>query len=247
MHEIADDFARETTEQVAELGRIAGLEDGRLAAGLASEQVIGTVPASVDGDWPVWRFRDPWLVAPESELPQPWGNPDDPLVYVTFGSVTGSLGPFDGVFREALDALADQPVRVLMTIGRRFDGESLLPLPANACVLPWYPQEFVLAHAAAMLSHGGFGTTMGAFANGVPQVVAPIFTTDQVANGRHVADSGAGLTVNPGPGGVAEAAALLARLLEDPSYAERARAVAAEIAELPHPSDAVPRIAALVG
>ena len=98
-----------------------------------------------------------------------------------------------------------------------------------------------------MLGHGGFGTTMGALANGVPQVVAPVFTTDQVANGRHVAACGAGLTVDPGPGAVSAAAALLPRVLEDASYAARARDVSADIATLPHPDDAVPRILGLVG
>ncbi len=249
MHEIVDQFAEETAEPLAELGRLAGLDDGRLAAALAAEPLISTVPESVDAVGSPWRFRDPWLVDEDRapELPRPWGDPDDPLVYVTFGSVTGSLGVFDDVFQEALDALAEQPVRVLMTVGRRFDVETLLPFPANVFVLPWWPQEWALGRAAAMLGHGGFGTTMGALANGVPQVVAPIFTSDQVVNGRHIAESGAGLTVDPGPGGVAQACALVTRLLDEPSYAERARAVAAEIAALPHPREAVARMATLVG
>jgi UDP:flavonoid glycosyltransferase YjiC (YdhE family) len=246
MHEIADGFAQETTEQVAELGRIAGLEDDRLAAALITEPVLSSVPATLDGGGEAWRFRDPALVEARGGLPEPWGDPEAPLVYVTFGSVMGSLGPFDDVYRHALDALAELPARVLMTVGRKLDPASLEPVPPNARVEPWWPQGAVLAEAAAMLGHGGFGTTMGALANGVPQVVAPIFTVDQVANGRHVADSGAGLTVGPGPEGVAAAAALVPRLLEDPSYAERARTVAADIATLPPPEDAVPRIARLV-
>ena len=60
--------------------------------------------------------------------------------------------------------------------------------------------------AAAMLGHGGFGTTMGALAAGVPQVVAPLFSFDQVVNGDHVAAVGAGLTVEVGPGSVERAA-----------------------------------------
>ncbi len=52
----------------------------------------------------------------------------------------------------------------------------------------------MLAHASAMVGHGGFGTTMGALAAGVPQVVVPLFSFDQVVNGDHVAAVGAGLT-----------------------------------------------------
>jgi UDP:flavonoid glycosyltransferase YjiC (YdhE family) len=244
---VADQFAEETLEQVAELGALAGLDDGRLAAAVAVEPVVSSVPAGLDGDAAAYRFRDPGLVDVAGGLPDAWGDPDAPLVYVTFGSVTGSLGVFGSVFGDALEALADQPVRVLMTTGRTFDATSLAPLPANAHVEPWWPQGAALAHAAAMLGHGGFGTTMGALALGVPQVVAPIFTVDQVANGRVVADSGAGLTVEPGPDGVAHAASLVTELLGEPSYGVRARAVAAEIAALPHPAEAVGVLSELVG
>ena len=53
------------------------------------------------------RFRDEAPPTGDGPLPPPWGDPELPLVYVTFGSVTGSLPPFAGLFREALDALAD--------------------------------------------------------------------------------------------------------------------------------------------
>ena len=58
--------------------------------------------------------------------------------------------------------------RVLMTVGRKVDAADLGPLPPNARVEQWLPQDAVLEHAAAMLGHGGFGTTMGALARGRP-------------------------------------------------------------------------------
>ena len=149
-----------------------------------------------------------------------------PLVYVTFGSVTGSLPPFAGAFRAALDALAGLEVRVLMTVGRTFDIAALGALPANARVEQWVPQQAVLEQAAAMLGHGGFGTTMGALAAGVPQVVVPLFSFDQIVNGDHVAAVGAGLTVERGPAAVEQAATLVPGLLGDPAYAAAARLMA---------------------
>ena len=98
-----------------------------------------------------------------------------------------------------------------------------------------------------MLGHGGFGTTMGALAAGVPQVVVPLFTFDQVVNGDHVAAVGAGITVEKGPGSVAFAAAEVPRLLADPSYAAGARTIAAALGDLPSATDAVPFLAGLVG
>lgn len=176
-----------------------------------------------------------------------WGDPAAPLVYVTFGSVAGSLPPFAGVFRVALDALADVQARVLLTVGRKVDPAALGPLPPNAHVAQWLPQSAVLEQAAATLGHGGFGTTMGALAAGVPQAVAPLFTFDQVVNARHVAAAGAGLTQGKGLDSVERAAEQIPRLLQDPSYAAAARSVAAAMAALPPPADAVPVLVGLAG
>jgi hypothetical protein len=247
MHEIVTRFATLVQEPLRELDALAGLPDGTCSAGRAAETVLSSVPAALDdavGEalTGVLRYRDEAPATGDGPLPPAWGDPDLPLVYVTFGSVTGSLPPFAGMFREALDALADLPARVLMTVGRRVDVDGLGPLPPNACVLPWWPQADVLAHADAMLGHGGFGTTMGALAAGVPQVVMPIFTSDQLANAQHVAAVGAGLAVPMGPGSVPVAAEEVRRLLADPAYAAAARVVAADIAALPPASDAVPEL-----
>ncbi len=254
MQEVVSWFAQRIGGPLEELGRLAGLGEGRIAAALAGEMVLSLVPevldhptgqAQPDADGLV-RFHEPSPAIGGDPLPD-WGARDAPLVYVTFGSVTGSLPPFAGVFRAALDALADLDARVMMTVGRRLDPADLGPLPTNAHVSRWWPQDAVLAHASAMLGHGGFGTTMGALAAGVPQVVVPIFTFDQVVNGEHIASVGAGLSVGMGPAAVPRAAGQIARLLEDPSYAHAARRMAGALGELPPPSEAVPILAALVG
>lgn len=253
MHEVVDRFAEATAEPLDELGRLGGLPTGRAAESLAAELVLSSVPERVDAaagapssGADLLRYHEPPAVG-SVDLPPMHVDPADPLVYVTFGSVTGSLPPFAGVFREALDALADLEARVVMTVGRRLDPDDLRPWPDNAHVEQWWPQEPILARASAVLGHGGFGTTMGALAAGVPQVVLPMFSFDQAVNASHVAAVGAGLAVPMGAGSVAEAADGLRRLLTDPTYAENARLVAADIAALPRPREAVERLAHLVG
>lgn len=254
MHDAASRLADTMAEPLAELGRIAGLAEGQMASALAGETVFSLVPELLDhasGDLlpgvdAFRRFNEP-TPAVTGERPPEWGDPELPLLYVTFGSVAGSIPPFAGVFREALDALAHLDVRVLMTVGRQVDPNGLGPWPSNAHVLQWFPQDAVLAHAAAMLGHGGFGTTMGALAAGVPQAVAPLFSFDQAVNGDHVASVGAGLTTPIGPGAVERAAAEIPRLLETPSYTEAARRVAAAMRDLPHPAEAVALLSSLAG
>jgi UDP:flavonoid glycosyltransferase YjiC (YdhE family) len=234
-------------EPLSELSRIVGLPDDALGAALVAEPVISPVPESLDraGDADydpaavVFRFGDAGPASPTVEPLPRWGDPELPLVYVTFGSVTGSLPPFAGVFRDALDGLADQPVRVLMTVGRGVDVARLGPVPANARVEAWWPQADILTQAALLLGHGGFGTTMGALTAGVPQVVAPIFTSDQIINARHVAAVGAGRAVASGPDAPGRACHEVAAVLADERYRRTAERVAGEIAALPPVTEAL--------
>ena len=167
---------------------------------------------------PLWRFRDATLRGEAGALPPSWGDPQLPLVYVTFGSVTGSLEPFAPIYAATLEALADAPLRVLMTTGSAGDPASLEPWPANAHVERWWPQAEVMAHAAAVVGHGGFGTTMMALAAGVPQVVVPLFAFDQTVNAERVAAVGAGIHLGGGPRAAAELPAAVTAALSDPAY-----------------------------
>ena len=59
----------------------------------------------------------------------------------------------------------------------------------------WWPQQDVFAQAALVISHGGFGTTQAALTSGVPQVVIPLFSFDQLANAERVEAVGAGVAL----------------------------------------------------
>ncbi|WP_053226779.1 glycosyltransferase [Solirubrobacter soli] len=178
------------------------------------------------------RFRAP--VARPRALPDWWDGSSAPLVYVSFGSAAAGNGYFPDVYRGAIDALADQPVRVLLTVGMEVDPAGLGDVPGNVHVEPWVPQSAVMGHAAAMVGHGGSGSTLAAMAAGLPLAVVPLFA-DQPENAQRVADVGAGLRLD----GVSELAEAVRALLDDPSYGENARAVAGEIAALESVTHAV--------
>ena len=207
-----------------------------LAAIRASPLVSLTPPALDDGP-AAHRFR---ADAPASGANR-WG---EPLVYVTFGSVAAGTPLYPAIYRAALDALADVPVRVLMTIGASGDIADLGPLPANAVVARWVPQADVTAHASAMACHGGYGTTIGALADGVPVVVAPLFA-DQGRNAARVASVGAGLALPMAASieaaDVSGLGPLVRRVLDEPSFGRAASEVAASAAALPH-VDAAPAV-----
>ena len=137
------------------------------------------------------RFSEP---APGGPLPDWWHGSPAPLVYMSFGTVLGSMSIALDVYRVALDAAAELPARVLLSVGRRVDRSLLGPVPSDVHVEAWVDQACIVDHAAVVVCHGGSGTAFGALAGGVPVVVVPLFA-DQFENGRRIADAGAGLVV----------------------------------------------------
>ena len=97
-------------------------------------------------------------------------------------------------YRTLVRAVAPLDARVLITVGPAVDVATLGPVPDHVHVEQWVDQSRVLPEAAAVVCHGGSGTTYGALATGCPVVIVPLFA-DQFANARAVAGSGAGLAV----------------------------------------------------
>jgi UDP:flavonoid glycosyltransferase YjiC (YdhE family) len=202
-------------------------------------------PTLDDGAQPdTQRFRDPAWDEPPGELPDWWpGREHEPLVYVTFGSVAGAFPQALPAYGLAMRAVAELPVRVLLTVGRELDLDALPAAPENVRVERWVPQQDVLGHAAAALVHGGSGSTLGALAAGVPLAVMPLFA-DQPQNARRVAEVGAGVAVEPNrddlDATVSPLREAIRTVLDDPSYGERARALAEESRALSAVDEALP-------
>ncbi len=162
------------------------------------------------------RFREP---RPEPRpLPNWWDGDERPLVYVTYGSVTPTLPFFPALFRATVAALGELPVRALFTVGVDVDVDALGPVPANVRIERWIPQADVMPHAAAMIGHGGAGSTRMALAAGVPSVIVPGFA-DQFRNAERVAALGAGLQAGP-----EDLVSALRRVLGEPVHTARPRA-----------------------
>ncbi|HEX8206690.1 MAG TPA: glycosyltransferase [Solirubrobacteraceae bacterium] len=219
----------------------AGLDPDPGLESLRRSPYLTCTPASLeDPELPLMphtvRFRDPAWDAAAEPLPGWWpGDDGRPLVYITFGSVAGGEERFRTAFGAAAEAVADLPVRALMTVGREMDPDALRPRPANLHVEPWVRQADALAHATAVIHHGGSGSTTGALAAGKPSVVVPMFA-DQPLNAAAVERAGAGLVVAPASPQDIEGA--LAALLADDAYTRAARRVGEEMRAHP-PVDAV--------
>jgi UDP:flavonoid glycosyltransferase YjiC (YdhE family) len=192
-------------EDVSERAAIPAVDRARAAAGLPPDPdgarlraapYLTTMPDALeDPAAPLpartLRFRD----ADVQERATVGG---EPFVYVSFGSVTaGTHLPFyPALYRAAIEALATLPAHFLLTVGEARDHAELGPLPANFTVQRWSPQDQILPRAAAVVTHGGHGSTLGALAHGVPLVVLPLFSLDQWFNAAAVARAGAGVALD---------------------------------------------------
>ena len=207
-----------------------GLEPDPEATAIRDSPVLTLAPASTSGAAEALRFRD---TAPEPaarELPE-WGDPAAPLVYVSFGSEAAASHHFPGVYRRAALALAELPVRTLVTIGERREPAELGPLPPSVRVERWVAQAAVMPRASAMVGHGGSGSTLIALAAGVPIAFVPLFV-DGPTNASRVQELGAGIVAE-------DLARDVETLLVEPRHRAAARALAGEIAALPPATDAV--------
>lgn len=134
------------------------------------------------------------------------------------------------VIQNVLDALADLPVRVVVTTGPAID-PSTLRTPANAEVHDYLPHAEVMPTVSMVVGHGGHSTTMLALAHDLPLLVLPMnLVFDQPLIGQAIQRLGAGLTI-PSRSRQPEIRAAVQRLLADDAFRQEAARLGAVIRE----------------
>ncbi|MEV1073501.1 glycosyltransferase [Micromonospora parva] len=156
-----------------------------------------------------------------------------PLIYLTLGTAFGT----PELLRTVVAGLAALDAQVVVAAGR-VPVEQLGEIPDQVSVHRWVSQAELLPLVDVVVHHGGSGTTLGALAAGVPQVLLPQ-GADQFANAEVLAAAGLGLRLLPGELDAAAVAEQAHRLLPRHGTAaprDAARAVAEEIAAMPSPA-----------
>jgi UDP:flavonoid glycosyltransferase YjiC (YdhE family) len=135
---------------------------------------------------PVVRVRDP------RPAPEP-GPGDRPQILVSLSTTyyPGQLKALQSI----LDALADLPVRAVVTTGPAVDPGQLRP-PANARLHRYLPHDEVIPEVALVICHGGHATTMRALAHSRPALIMPMHPAlDQPMIAKAVQERGAATVV----------------------------------------------------
>jgi MGT family glycosyltransferase len=112
------------------------------------------------------------------------------------------------------------------------------PQPSNVQVHQYIPQELLLPHCAAVVTHGGAGSTLGALAFGLPLLIVPQ-GADQFYNAERVVGAGAAVQLMPDRLTADSAREAVRILLHDDTFRGAAHRIKKEFDAMPDPRQAV--------
>jgi len=187
---------------------------------LATDATLAPVPATPGlevFETGAWILEDSTPLAPEL---QAFLDAGAPPLYLGFGSMPAP----EGVSRVLVDAARAVGRRAIISQG--WAGLGLVDREADCIAIGDVNQQALFPRVAAVVHHGGAGTTATAARAGVPQVVAPMFG-DQFYWASRVRALEIGASVaNPL---TAESLASALRTALEPAAASRARSVAQQL------------------
>jgi UDP:flavonoid glycosyltransferase YjiC (YdhE family) len=175
-------------------------------------------------DWPPsFHTTGYWFLDEDTEWQLPAGlrtflDAGPKPVYVGFGSMTGR-DPH-ALTQLLLAAIEQSGQRAVLLSG--WAGLGRLPLPDTVFCIEAAPHNLLFPHMAAVVHHGGCGTTGEGLRAGVPTVIVP-HLGDQVFWGQRVAALGVGARPIPRPKLTAERlASAIRRVVSDNMMCYRA-------------------------
>ena len=164
-----------------------------------------------------------------------------PLVYATLGTVFND----PRLLAAVVAAVASLPVSVMATVGFDVDPAAYGSQPEHVHLAQFVPQDDLLPHCAAVVSHGGSGTFLAALAHGLPQVLVPQ-GADQFLNAGAAERAGVAIVLRGAEQDPERVRDAVSTVLDDPGFAARAALAAEEIAAMPSADEVVDRLDDLV-
>lgn len=118
-----------------------------------------------------------------------WPTGTAPIVYVSLGTLFNANATF---YRDCVEALRHEPVRVIVSIGARLSPEEVGASSENVTMARFVPQIDVLEQAAVFITHGGMNSVSESLCHGVPMLTVPQMGEQEIVS-RRVEQLGAGL------------------------------------------------------
>lgn len=186
-------------------------------------QTMRYAPYNGSGSMPRWLLDPP--------------DPSRPRICLTSGTSIPSFGRQMMFIPEAADALSGADVEVIVAISARHR-DVLGTLPDGIRVVESLPLRLLLPTCAAVIHHGGAGTSLTSLLNGLPQLVIAQLP-DQMFTAGQLAATGAARQLMREELTPDRLSAELKMLIDDPSCRAAAEGVRAEMLAQPRVTDAV--------
>jgi UDP:flavonoid glycosyltransferase YjiC (YdhE family) len=219
----------------ADLGLPPAAEDNPLLDGHSPSLVLALFSKLIAAKQPDWPPHTVVTGFPVYDHNGAAGLPDElirfldagppPIVFTLGTAVASNAGPF---YENSIAAAKRIGRRAVLILSHSRNRPAALPEGVTACEYARFSELF--PRAAAIVHHGGIGTTGLAMRSGRPMLVMPC-AWDQPDNAARVTRLGIARTIFPRRYTPDRVAADLHRILEDPSYSRRASQVAAEMRE----------------
>jgi MGT family glycosyltransferase len=161
--------------------------------------------------------------------------PERPTVHASLGTIFHRT---PGVFRAILDALRDEPLNVILAVGRDQDPAQFGPQPPNVFIERYIPHSLLLPYCDVVITHGGFSSVMVCLNQGLPMVVMPL-AGDQPGNAHRCAALGVGRSIPPDQRTPEQIREAVLEVLGNRCYRARAAQMRDEMQWLPEPAYAV--------
>ncbi len=134
-----------------------------------------------------YKFLGPSIYERQKE-PFDFEKGEKPVVYISLGTIVKGAKKF---FQQCMEAFRNEPIDVIVSIGKGFEAKTLKNIPSNVHVYSSVPQIEVLRMADVFITHGGMNSISEALVYEVPMIVIP-FMADQPVNARQVETLGLG-------------------------------------------------------
>jgi UDP:flavonoid glycosyltransferase YjiC (YdhE family) len=188
------------------------------------------------------QFVGPLLPLPASGFTPPsWWDElraGRPVVHVTQGTLDNA--DLHRLLIPAGEALGGEDLLLVATTGGPDPAPLRAGLPANVRLERFIPHDLLLPHVDVMITNGGYGGVQQALAHGVPLVVAGD-SEEKPEVAARVRWSGAGIDLRTGRPSPRQVTDAVRRVLAEPTFGVRARALQAEIART-RPLDTVTEV-----
>ncbi|MGY4896038.1 activator-dependent family glycosyltransferase [Micromonospora aurantiaca (nom. illeg.)] len=166
--------------------------------------------------------------------------PTRPRVCLTLGrSFRETLGGDRTAVTELLDAVATLDVDVVATLSNSQIPPGH-PIPDNVRTVEFVNLDVLLPTCAAIIHHGGSGTSQTALIHGVPQVIVPYKLWCNGPRAERMERAGVAVCGVAGRSAASEVRALIRRVLDEPSFRACAGDLRHEMLAASTPAELVP-------